>query len=102
MVSKAVLIAILGLMATPVLAAGNADTGQQLAEKWCSSCHNIGTATRTTDAAPSFPSLAEQARTNPSWTKAWLTAPHPPMEGIQLSRREIDDIVAYLQSVPSK
>ncbi len=102
MISKAILVAVLSFIATHAMAAGNADTGQQLAEKWCSSCHNTGAATSMTDAAPSFPSLAHQARTNPTWTKAWLTAPHPPMEGIQLSRREIDDIVAYLQSLPSK
>jgi len=95
-----VLAAVLSIAAPPALAAGDADAGRQLAERWCSSCHDIAPSNRATDAVPSFPSLAHQARTDPAWTKAWLTAPHPPMEGIQLSRREIDDIVAYLQSLP--
>lgn len=95
-----VLAAILVLMVLPAHAAGDPDMGRQLAERWCASCHTIEPSNRASDAVPSFPSLAEQARKNPSWTKAWLTAPHPPMEGIQLSRREIDDIVAYLQTLP--
>jgi hypothetical protein len=27
--------------------------------------------------------------------------PHPPMPGIMLSRQQINDIIAYLNSVPS-
>jgi mono/diheme cytochrome c family protein len=100
MILRIALVALLGSLISPALAAGDPDMGRQLAERWCASCHVIEPSNRASDAVPSFPSLAEQARKNPSWTKAWLTAPHPPMEGIQLSRREIDDIVAYLQTLP--
>jgi hypothetical protein len=29
----------------------------------------------------------------------WLAEPHPPMPGLDLSRSEIDDIIAYLESI---
>jgi mono/diheme cytochrome c family protein len=31
--------------------------------------------------------------------RAWLADPHPPMPNFNLSRQQIDDIVAYLDSL---
>lgn len=86
-------------MGSTVYAEGTASAGRQLAQRWCSSCHQIEPNAPASDAAPPFASLGVQRGTDPGWIRAWLADPHPPMQGINLSRQQIDDIVAYLQSL---
>lgn len=83
------------------LAAGSPETGRLLAQHWCSGCHAVPGAQTASDAAPSFVSIATAHKGDATWVKAWLMAPHPPMEGINLSRQQIEDVTAYLQSLPS-
>jgi mono/diheme cytochrome c family protein len=92
------MIAVLtaALLASPALAAGDPAQGHRLAELWCSSCHLVDPEGHGTDAAPSFPSIAERRRDDQAWLRAWLISPHPPMPNLNLSRAEIDNIVAYL------
>lgn len=54
---------------------------------------------RGTDTAPPFPDIAQRSERDRRWVKGWLVAPHPPMPNLSLSRMEIDDIVAYLDSL---
>jgi len=35
-----------------------------------------------------------------AWSRVWLMDPHPPMPSIMLSRQQVDDIIAYLNSLP--
>lgn len=79
-------------------AAGNAEAGWQLARQWCSGCHVVDSTGRGTDVAPPFGTIAQQ-RGNRQWVRAWLQSPHPAMPNLHLSRGEIDDIVAYLDSL---
>jgi mono/diheme cytochrome c family protein len=83
------------------LAAGSPETGRLLAQHWCSGCHAVPGARTASDAAPSFVSVAKAHKGDATWIRAWLMAPHPPMEGINLSRQQIEDVTAYLQSLPS-
>ncbi len=99
------------VLAFPVLpqasAAADAEAGRRLAERWCTECH-FGSAARTgSDAAPTLESLARENRTgapgrSPDWRRSWLTAPHPPMPDLSLSRHEIDDIVEYLDRLSTE
>ena len=85
---------------TPALAAGNAEAGRRLAQHWCVSCHIVSPEGPGTDAAPPFSTIAKQtSQEDRGWLRAWLTAPHPPMPDLHLSRQEIDDIMAYLDSL---
>lgn len=84
------------------LAAGNAAAGKRLAQQSCSSCHQVEASGTARDTAPPFPALATKVGKDAGWVRAWLNDPHPPMQGIDLSRRQIDDIVAYLQSLAPK
>lgn len=95
---SAVLVAT-ALITGPAWAAGNSESGQRLAETWCSTCHVVTPGGSGTDAAPPFPTIAEHRHQDPSWLRAWLTSPHPPMPNLHLTRGEIDDIVAYLTSL---
>lgn len=78
---------------------GDAKAGRALAERWCSGCHLAGPGQGDSDAAPSFTSIANNPAKSPAKLKAWLLAPHPPMPNFHLSRQEIADILAYLESL---
>ena len=83
-------------------ASGNAEAGRQLATRSCSSCHATEVATKATDGAPPFTAIAKTNKERPAWIRGWLMSPHPPMPNISLSRQQIDDIVAYLGTLPTE
>ena len=92
-------------VAAPVRAAdtGDAGFGKLLAQTWCSSCHAIsGTQRRGSDVAPPFVALVNGPQgLDDARLRGWLHDPHPPMQGITLSRQQTEDIVAYLRSLAS-
>lgn len=92
-----VLVAGLAL-AAPALAAGDAQAGHALAQRWCSGCHVVDRGPGP-DSAPPFPAIAQRNPHDHGWVRAWLAAPHPPMPDLHLSRREVEDVVAYLDSL---
>jgi mono/diheme cytochrome c family protein len=72
---------------------------KRLPQQWCASCHQVEPNAPAKDVAPPFASLGVEKTKHPGWVRGWLTNPHPPMQGINLSRQQIDDIVSYLQSL---
>jgi cytochrome c len=92
---------VAGFFTVPAIAAtGSADAGRQVLRS-CTSCHATNTTTAATDGAPPLSFVARDNKQNPAWIRGWLMDPHPPMPGIMLSRRQIDDIIAYLGTIPS-
>jgi len=89
--------------AVPALAApaGNADAGRDLVMRSCISCHAPEASKAATDGAPPLSFVAKDNKKNPAWIRGWLMDPHPPMPGIMLSRKQIDDIIAYLNTLPA-
>jgi len=85
--------------ATAQAAAGDAQAGRRIALRWCDGCHGSAEANRASDGAPSLLAIAQDKSKTPEHLRAWLTAPHPPMPNLNLSRSEIDDIMAYLESL---
>ena len=82
--------------------AGDPQAGQRIADRWCSSCHGIDELHAGRGVAPSFPWLAGHARSR-EWVRGWLMKSHPSMPDMSLSRGEIDNLIAYLDSlVPPK
>jgi mono/diheme cytochrome c family protein len=81
--------------------AGDVEPGARLAQQWCTACHVIGSGTHGQDAAPPLPPPLDRGQ-DQQWIRVWLANPHPPMPNLNLSRQEIDDIVAYLASLPRK
>jgi len=94
-------LALSTLPAAAAAVAGNAEAGRQLVMRSCTSCHATETATAATDGAPPLSFIARDNKQNPAWIRGWLMDPHPPMPGIMLSRQQIDDIVAYLNTLPA-
>lgn len=97
-----VLIPAMTIMGGAAFATGDPNAGWVLARKWCRGCHVVDTSAEGTDTAPSFPSIAQDHGADPRWLRAWLVAPHPQMPDLNLSRTEIDDIVAYLSSLEKR
>lgn len=83
---------------------GDAGQGRILAQTWCSSCHAVepGATRRSGDTAPALAAIAARGTAGQgNRIRSWLHAPHPPMQGIELSRQQVEDTVAYLASLAS-
>jgi mono/diheme cytochrome c family protein len=97
-------VAVATLLASivPAIAApaGNAKEGQRLVEQSCSSCHATQVTATVADGAPPLSYIAKDNKVRPAWIRGWLMDPHPPMPGIMLSRQQVDNIIAYLNTLP--
>ena len=82
--------------------AGDAKQGQQLVERSCSSCHATNVTATVADGAPPLSFIAKDNKARPAWIRGWLMDPHPPMPGIMLSRQQVDNIIAYLNTLPTQ
>lgn len=80
--------------------AGDAKEGRLLVERSCSSCHATQVTATVADGAPPLSFIAKDNKARPAWIRGWLMDPHPPMPGIMLSRQQIDNIIAYLNTLP--
>ena len=76
---------------------GDAGRGQVLVSKWCTSCHVVDHGGRGADAGPALPMLLEHDLRTPDQIRGWLANPHPAMPNLDLTRQEIEDVVAYLE-----
>ena len=76
-----------------------AEEGRRLAMQWCTLCHIVAPGQAGSDAAPTFDSIANRAEYSEDGLRAWLADPHPPMPNLNLSRSEIEHIIAYLRSL---
>jgi mono/diheme cytochrome c family protein len=80
---------------------GDPAAGHRLAKTWCSSCHVVDSSQTTGSAtgAPPFPAVARMSSTTPISLRVFLQTPHARMPNLQLSRDEIDDVIAYILSL---
>ncbi len=101
---RAVLIggAMLTLLPGLASAAGDAESGHRLAQLWCSSCHLVDGASTGKDVAPPLADFAKRGAPGQLHARAFLAAPHPPMPNLNLARSQIDDIIAYLDSLAAR
>ncbi|MGE0093168.1 MAG: c-type cytochrome [Alphaproteobacteria bacterium] len=101
MKKKTTITAIAIALTFPLAAeAADANRGRVIARQWCASCHIVEPGQpAAADTAPAFATVANDPARLPSAQRAWLSNPHPPMPNLALSRGEIDDIVAYLESL---
>ena len=87
------------VLAAGAAQAGDPAAGRRVADRWCSSCHVVNSQSGGTDAVPTLESIATDRQRGPAWVRQWLNAPHPPMPDPNLTRTEIEDVVAYLESL---
>ena len=88
-----------GLAAAPATAA-DAAHGEQLAKRWCASCHVVAPdQARGADDVPAFPTIANMPGFDAGKLAAFLMDPHPKMPDMQLGRGEANDLAAYIGSL---
>ena len=92
------------LAITPAFGAGpDPDNGQRLAHRWCEACHVVVvSATQrhsTTDQAPPFASIAKTLGFDAAKIALFLLDPHPKMPDMGLSRKEAEDLAAYIATL---
>ena len=92
-------LVLVGALLSPLAARADAAAGERLAQQWCANCHVVGTAQTTTvpQGPPTFRTIA--GHLTPDQLRTFLTHPHPPMPDLALTRAEIDDLVAYIETL---
>jgi mono/diheme cytochrome c family protein len=91
------LTALLAASATTL--AADADNGKRVAEIRCVPCHAVVASSRRDIAdAPPFEMIARKFASNPQMLAFSLLDPHPRMN-IALTRREVEDIAAYINTL---
>ncbi len=80
---------------------GDAQRGRELSERLCSTCHKVNTdpAGPVSTDILSFPSIANQPGVTAQGLAGRIIFPHPAMPGVQLTVRELREIVTYIQSL---
>jgi len=96
---------LLGLLSLVLIAgvASAADpvNGQKLATRWCAECHDI-VGNSTSDRAPGWRQIVNERKRSADYIRTFLIRPHGEMPPLQLSRREIDDLLAYITSLTAE
>lgn len=101
-------LALACLCAVPVASAEDnkpkvpsATDGKALAQKLCVNCHIVdaGASGTAPVGPPPFPVIANRPGQTAERVRGMLIQPHPPMPDIHLTNEEINDIVAYLDSL---
>jgi len=96
----AAVTAILPVVLAPFAARADAAAGERLARQWCANCHVVdggNAATTVPQGPPTFHVVA--GRLNPDQLRTFLSHPHPPMPDLALSRIEINDLIAYIETL---
>ena len=96
---SAMLVMLLAGLA-PLAARADIAAGGRLARQWCANCHLVdgaGPSASVQQGPPSFRIIA--GHLDPGEMRAFLTHPHGAMPDLALSRAEIDDLIAYIESL---
>jgi len=98
------LLAGLLILAPGLAWAQDVDQGHQLATRWCANCHVVEqtTAAASANGLPTFPAIAASPRATPEFLRATMSAQHGRMPDLQLTKRQQDDLIAYISSLRQK
>ena len=92
-------IAVTGTLARAAQAA-DAAHGETIAKRWCATCHVISIdQQRGGDNVPTFASIAHQPDFNAKMLAFFLLDPHPKMPDMALTRKEAEDLAAYISQL---
>jgi mono/diheme cytochrome c family protein len=94
------LLTIAALMDCGVVQAADIAHGEQLARRWCASCHVVAADQHgPTSEAPPFATIARRPDFDANRLAFFLLEPHPKMPNMSLTRSEAIDIAAYIGSL---
>src|SRR5215831_11267519 len=89
------------LLTSAATSASDAQAGRDIVMRSCVSCHATEGTRTASDHAPPLSFLARANRERPASIRGWLMNPHPPMPNLMMSRKQIADVIAYLNSLPA-
>lgn len=90
-------------LGSSIALAADIKNGEQLARRWCATCHLVAVDQSQANAdVPSFSSIAERSDFKSETIATFLLDPHPKMPSFTLSRKEADDIAEYTASLAGK
>jgi mono/diheme cytochrome c family protein len=94
------IIVVLAAVASQGAQAADARNGEQIAQRWCATCHLVSNDQRqASTAVPTFPVIARIPNFTAAAITFFLLTPHPKMPDMALSRRDAEDIAAYIASL---
>ena len=97
-VSGLFILASLTILATSASAA-DAQKGETLAKRWCSTCHVVAADQQVgTTQSPAFSTIARKSDLTEATLALFLLSPHPRMPDMNLSRSEAADLAAYIRT----
>ena len=80
--------------------AADARQGEQLARRWCASCHVVTpNQPGPVSEAPPFANIARKPGFNAGALALFLLEPHPKMPNMSLTRSEASDLAEYIASL---
>jgi mono/diheme cytochrome c family protein len=86
-------------MAPFAMAASDREAGRDLAATWCSSCHLVEQETAAATQARPLAAIARDGRWTADALRGFLARPHGGMPDLNLTRQEIENLAAYLESL---
>ena len=93
---------LLSLLPAPAMAQqeeGDPAAGLALSSRLCTACHIVGSERAGSDAAPPFAAIARAPDVTLSELHGWGGPGHPVLPNLVLTRKQITDINAYLDSL---
>ena len=87
-----------GITAAFPSAAADAPKGAQLARQWCAHCHVVDSTPAPGTVQQGPPAFATMGMTGEQ-LRTFLTRPHGAMPDLALTRAEIDDVIAYIETL---
>ena len=101
-ISCVLLAALLGPVAAMAQGLpGDPRQGRALSLSVCADCHSIdkGAPDAEPGSAPSFQAIADNPTMTPLALRVFFATPHADMPDLILTRRETDDVIAYIVSL---
>ena len=95
--------ALLAVSMAGAVAAADPEAGGTVARQWCSSCHIVAPdQVDGADGAPPFTAIAANPALDHGYLTTWLSQSHELMPDFNLTAREVDDLVAYIESLKNE
>jgi mono/diheme cytochrome c family protein len=84
-----------------LVVAQDAQQGREIAQRWCSSCHLVDRSATgaSADGLPTFSAMAAKRDLSADYLRAAMNSQHSRMPDFALSRRQQDDLIAYIYSL---
>jgi len=75
------------------------ENGRRVSQRWCSECHAIGPAPGKAGRTISFAAIAARQDITADMVSSFLLMPHATMPNMPLSRKDAQDIAAFIMEM---